>query len=81
VSDTFEARTREELVKTGLWADDIRDVLTLMDAAERVRTSAPASFGGGVLEARRDDGEILAYVWWDAESETWLCNWERGSGA
>lgn len=81
MSDTFEERTRADLIKTGLWADDIRDVLKLMDAAEKVRDAASESFGGGVLEARRDDGEILAYIWWDAESETWLCNWERGSGA
>lgn len=77
----FEDQSREDLVKTALWASDIEDVLKLMNAAHKVRDAAPESFGGGVLEARREDGEIMAYVWWDAESETWLCNWERGSGA
>lgn len=81
MSDTWESRTREDLVKTGLWLSDIQDVVKLMEAVEKVAASAPEAFGGGMFEARRDDGEILAYVWWDSESESWLCNWERGSGA
>jgi hypothetical protein len=35
----------------------------------------------GELVYYRDDGEELAVIWWDGESETWLVNMLRGSGA
>lgn len=65
-----------ELKRKALWLSDMKEVVAVMDKIE----SLPPGLNG-TLTYIRDDGEELADIWWDSESETWLCNWKRGSGA
>ena len=73
--DEFKELSRTEAVKTALWPSDMQEVI---EAAEKLK--AIKGIGGEVVYFR-DDGEELAVIWWDSESETWLVNWMRGSGA
>lgn len=62
-----------------LWLSDMQEVVSVMDKIETAlgkNSVIDASF-----VVMRDDGEELAEVWWDGESESWLCDWRRGSGA
>jgi hypothetical protein len=74
-SDEFSKLDRDAAVKTALWPSDMQEVLA---AAEKLKEIKGI---GGVVTYFRDDGEELAVIWWDGESETWLVNWLRGSGA
>lgn len=74
-SDGFKKLTRAEAVKTALWPSDMEEVIT---AAQKLKNIKGI---GGEVVYYRDDGEELAVIWWDIESETWLVNWLRGSGA
>jgi hypothetical protein len=76
--DSIEMRSvpRADRVKTALWSSDMEEVLKVIRHLEGLSKGVD-----GELIVVRDDGEELAMVWWDNESETWLCNWLRGSGA
>lgn len=65
--------------RTALWVEDLQLVVDAMTALQRALVKHwifDASF-----TVARDDGEPLAEVWFDGESDSWLCNWVRGSGA
>lgn len=74
-SDDFKKLTRADAVKTALWPSDMEEVIT---AAQKLKNIKGI---GGEVVYYRDDGEELAVIWWDSESDTWLVNWLRGSGA
>ena len=74
-SDEFRRLTRAEAVKTALWPSDMEEVIA---AAQKLKNIKGI---GGEVVYYRDDGEELAVIWWDSESDTWLINWLRGSGA
>ena len=73
-SDEFRKLTRDEAVKTALWVSDMEEVITAAQKLSNIKGI------GGEVVYHRDDGEELAVIWWDAESDTWLVNWMRGSG-
>jgi len=75
-SDEDEYREKK---RTALWADDMRTVLAVMDSVRDALE--PAVIYEVMVTVARDDGEPLAEVWYDGESESWLCNWLKGSGA
>ena len=74
-STEFNELNRDQAVKTALWPSDMAEVI---QAAEKLKEIKGI---GGSVTYYRDDGEELAVIWWDGESETWLVNWLRGSGA
>jgi hypothetical protein len=74
-SEDFKKLNREEAVKTALWPSDMAEVLKVADQVAQLKGVY------GELVYYRDDGEELAVIWWDGESETWLVNMLRGSGA
>ena len=65
-----------ELKRRALWLSDMEEVVTVMQKISNLPVGLD-----GTLTYYRDDGEALADIWWDAESDSWLCNWKRGSGA
>jgi hypothetical protein len=74
-SEDFKKLSRAEAVKTALWPSDMAEVLKVADQVAQLKGVY------GELVYYRDDGEELAVIWWDGESETWLVSWLRGSGA
>ena len=62
--------------ETALWTSDMEEVLAIMKHLE----GAPGIITGE-LTVVRDDGEELAILWFDTNTERWLCNWKAGSGA
>jgi hypothetical protein len=74
-SEDFKKLSRKEAVKTALWPSDMAEVLKVADQVAQLKGVY------GELVYYRDDGEELAVIWWDGESETWLVNMLRGSGA
>lgn len=74
-SDEFRKLTRAEAVKTALWPSDMQEVIEVVEKLKDIKGV------GGELVYWREDGEELAVIWWDSESETWLVNMLRGSGA
>ena len=72
----FKQTPREERVKTALWVSDMKEVVAVAEALEKIQRSID-----GEVTVIRDDGEELAVVWRDVESDTWLVNMLRGSGA
>lgn len=66
---------RADRVKTALYPDDLREVMKIAEAVSAIKGV------DGEFTVYRDDGEELAVIWWDSETEDWLINMLRGSGA
>ena len=66
---------RADRVKTALYPDDLREVMKIAETVSAVKGI------DGEFTVYRDDGEELAVIWWDSETEEWLINMLRGSGA
>lgn len=78
VEDKDKMSNYEEKRKTALWLEDLKTVvgaMTAIDDALETRVIYDAKF-----TVVRDDGDDLAEIWFDSESESWVCNWLRGSG-
>lgn len=71
----FKEMPRDERVKDALWVSDMKEVIKVAEKLAKIQGI------DGEVSVIRDDGEELAVVWFDVESETWLVNWLRGSGA
>lgn len=56
-----------------LHLSDMRAVVRAMEAV----VALPEVFTNASLDVMRADGETLATIWWDGESEKWLCDWKK----
>ena len=60
--------------KNSLYAHDLNLVGEALIDIEKLDTSY---IYAGSIHVMRPDGEVLAEVWWDSESESWRVDWNR----